>query len=62
MNRAAHRLAQRQHRMSMAAVIATGILLLASISLAAWEIVNAIMHIPPGWWLPPENRPFGGRL
>jgi type IV secretory pathway protease TraF len=62
MNHAARKLAQRQHRMSIIAQIVLAVLLLATVALLAAGIWQAATHIPVGWWLPIEQRPFGGLL
>lgn len=50
---------QQRHDRASAALGVLGALLIAGLVLVAlWNLAAAI---PPGWWLPIEARPFGGR-
>jgi hypothetical protein len=62
MNSAARKLAQRQHKLTTAAAIAVVVLLAITAALVIWGVWQAAIHIPTAWWLPVEQRPFGGRL
>jgi hypothetical protein len=61
MNSAYRKLQQRQARASAAIGILGALLVVlaaGAVLVALWHIVAAI---PPGWWLPHDVRPFGGR-
>lgn len=53
---------QRQQERASAALGVLGALLLALLAVAVLAALwRAAAAIPPGWWLEPATRPFGGR-
>ena len=62
MNRAYLRRQRQQERASAALGVLGAVILalLAAAVLAA--LAQAWTHFPTGWWLPVEQRPFGGAL
>lgn len=62
MNRAYLRRQRQQERASAALGVLGAVilaLLAAAVLTALWRVAAAI---PSGWWLPVEQRPFGGAL
>lgn len=52
----------RREQRASAALGVLGALVLGLIAVAVLlRLGQWVAHIPPGWWLPVEARPFGGR-
>ena len=62
MNRAYLRRQRQQERASAAMGVLGAILLGAMVIVVLAAMVAAWQHFPTGWWLPVEQRPFGGAL
>lgn len=62
MNRAYLRRQRQQERASAAMGVLGAILLGAMVIVVLAAMVVAWQHFPTAWWLPVEQRPFGGAL
>lgn len=62
MNSAYVKRLRREQRASAALGVLGAILLGAMAIVVLAAMVAAWQHFPTGWWLPVEQRPFGGAL
>ena len=51
-----------QRQINLLAAIGLTVIVAAVTFLVAWSIFEIVWHIPTAWWLPVEQRPFGGKL